>query len=648
MGTSTKYELISVSPAGTGTGTPSKYELMISVSPAGTGAGTPSKYELMISVSPARTGTGTPSKYELMISVSPSGTGTGTPSKYELISVSSTGTGTGTPSKYELILWWWPPAVSPATASDAKNEFISSFVSANVSSPIKFELISSSATVNVSTGDGDRDGVIIGDVVSTSKSLPPCSKVVDFSSSSSSSSSSFFRSRRHSTKSFLSSTIGYAALAFFTIISGKENSFISHCAANVSPGTINVSMGTSTKYELISVSPAGTGTGTPSKYELMISVSPAGTGTRTPSKYELMISVSPAGSGTRTPSKYELMISVSPTGTGTGTPSKYELMISVSPTGTGTRTPSKYELMISVSPTGTGTGTPSKYELIFVSPAGTGTGTPSKYELISVSLIGTGTGTPSKYELILWWWPPSVSPAAASDAKNEFISSFVSANVSSTGTPIKFELISSSATVNVSTWDGVIIGDVLSTSKSLPPFSNVVFSSSSSSSSSSFFRSTRHSTKSFLSSTIGYFALAFFTIVSGKENSFISHCPSCSDSLRLHRSIKLIAIVAQIIPIKHVLPASEKCRVFGLAVWGKYASRYELSRANASDPVLDATSSISEALAGVTLSASRNSHNSFKEHASVNTAEWPPPAASFLTSPTHLKQCLNQKIYQVL
>nr|GMD55346.1 hypothetical protein Iba_chr11dCG7060 [Ipomoea batatas] len=59
------------------------------------------------------------------------------------------------------------------------------------------------------------------------------------------------------------------------------------------------------------------------------------------------------------------------------------------------------------------------------------------------------------------------------------------------------------------------------------------------------------------------------------------------------------------------------------------------SRANASDPVLDATSSISEALAGVTLSASRNSHNSFKEHASVNTAEWPPPAASFLTSPTH-------------
>nr|GMD58733.1 hypothetical protein Iba_chr11fCG8410 [Ipomoea batatas] len=257
-------------------------------------------------------------------------------------------------------------------------------------------------------------------------------------------------------------TLTFIALLFLKV----HNSSVLEGAANVSPGTINVSMGTSTKYELISVSPAGTGTGTPSKYELMISVSPAGTGTRTPSKYELMISVSPAGSGTRTPSKYELMIS---------------------------------------------------------------------YELISVSFIGTGTGTPSKYELILWSWPPSVSPAAASDANNEFISSFVSANVSSTGTPIKFELISSSATVNVSTGDGdrdgVIIGDVVSTSKSLPPFSNVVFSSSSSSSSSSFFRSTRHSTKSFLSSTIGYAALAFFTIVSGRENSFISHCPSCSGSL---------------------------------------------------------------------------------------------------------------------
>jgi hypothetical protein len=31
-----------------------------------------------------------------------------------------------------------------------------------------------------------------------------------------------------------------------------------------------------------------------------------------------------------------------------------------------------------------------------------------------------------------------------------------------------------------------------------------------------------------------------------------------------------------------------------------------------------------------------NSHSSFKEDASVNTAEWPPPAASLLTSPTHL------------
>jgi hypothetical protein len=31
-----------------------------------------------------------------------------------------------------------------------------------------------------------------------------------------------------------------------------------------------------------------------------------------------------------------------------------------------------------------------------------------------------------------------------------------------------------------------------------------------------------------------------------------------------------------------------------------------------------------------------NSHSSFNEHASVRTAEWPPPAASLLTSPTHL------------
>nr|GMD11900.1 protein FAR1-RELATED SEQUENCE 5-like [Ipomoea batatas] len=174
------------------------------------------------------------------------------------------------------------------------------------------------------------------------------------------------------------------------------------------------------------------------------------------------VSVLVTSPGTETPSKYELMISVSPTGT--GTPSKYEL-ISVSPAGTGTGTPSKYELMIYVSPTGTGTGTPSKYELMIF------------YELmISVSPIGTGTGTgtPSKYELILWSWPPSVSAAAASDdAKNEFIASFVSANVSSTGTPIKFELISSSATGDGDgDRDGVIIGDVVSTSKSLPPFSN--------------------------------------------------------------------------------------------------------------------------------------------------------------------------------
>lgn len=62
------------------------------------------------------------------------------------------------------------------------------------------------------------------------------------------------------------------------------------------------------------------------------------------------------------------------------------------------------------------------------------------------------------------------------------------------------------------------------------------------------------------------------------------------------------------------------------------------SRTRASDPVLDATSSISEAFARVIVSASLNSHSSFKEHASVRTAEWPPPAASFRTSPTHLQE----------
>lgn len=44
-------------------------------------------------------------------------------------------------------------------------------------------------------------------------------------------------------------------------------------------------------------------------------------------------------------------------------------------------------------------------------------------------------------------------------------------------------------------------------------------------------------------------------------------------------------------------------------------------RAKASDPVLDATSSILEAFDKVTHSASRNSHNSLSEQASVNTAE---------------------------
>lgn len=59
-------------------------------------------------------------------------------------------------------------------------------------------------------------------------------------------------------------------------------------------------------------------------------------------------------------------------------------------------------------------------------------------------------------------------------------------------------------------------------------------------------------------------------------------------------------------------------------------------RAKASDPVLDATSSISEAFCELTVSASLNSQSSFKEQASVRTAECPPPAASFRTSPTHL------------
>ena len=44
-------------------------------------------------------------------------------------------------------------------------------------------------------------------------------------------------------------------------------------------------------------------------------------------------------------------------------------------------------------------------------------------------------------------------------------------------------------------------------------------------------------------------------------------------------------------------------------------------RAKASDPVRDATSSISAAFDKVTLSASLNSQSSFKENASVNTAE---------------------------
>lgn len=67
----------------------------------------------------------------------------------------------------------------------------------------------------------------------------------------------------------------------------------------------------------------------------------------------------------------------------------------------------------------------------------------------------------------------------------------------------------------------------------------------------------------------------------------------------------------------------------------KYLS-FPQRRAKASDPVLDAISSTLAASDRVILSASTNSHNSFNEQASVNTAEWPPPAASFRTSPTHL------------
>lgn len=74
--------------------------------------------------------------------------------------------------------------------------------------------------------------------------------------------------------------------------------------------------------------------------------------------------------------------------------------------------------------------------------------------------------------------------------------------------------------------------------------------------------------------------------------------------------------------------------------WGKRIKHYLRllqRRTKASELILKATSSIRVAFSRVTLSASLNSHKSFKEHASVSTAEWPPPAASFLTSPTHLQ-----------
>lgn len=68
----------------------------------------------------------------------------------------------------------------------------------------------------------------------------------------------------------------------------------------------------------------------------------------------------------------------------------------------------------------------------------------------------------------------------------------------------------------------------------------------------------------------------------------------------------------------------------------RYYRNLSQRRTRASDPVLEATSSTSDAFDRLTLFASVNSHNSFNEYASVNTAECPPPAANFLTSPTHL------------